>query len=520
MSDDKVDESLLETDNESDEHEDWSSSSSDNEEEEMDGEYPCDREGEADDEDDGENGAEGMDADEANGDGENGGENGHQLKRKTYIPGDDGSADPDELEFDESAYVMYHKAECGYPCLSFDVIPDSLGTDESRAKAYPQTVYLVAGTQAPKVHANKLLVMKMSNLTRMKKKKRNDEEEEESSDSDDEDGGGKDDPKLLAAQIPHDGSVNRVRTITLGTTQVAASWSETGKVSIWDLTKQLQAVEDQKTNDLFNKLKNLPKPIYSYRGHKQEGFAMDWSTVAKGYLATGDCSRRIHIWKPLEAFSWHVEQHPLSGHTDSVEDIQWSPNEAHMLVSCSVDKSLRVWDIRSPQSKANVLTVEESHDADVNVISWNRLETAILLSGGDDGVIKTWDMRMFGKPGRKPSPIAMFKHHIAPITSIEWHPTDNSVFAASGDDNQITLWDLAVEKDDVEEKKDGDKDAGPSKEEEDEEDKERLEKLPPQLLFIHQGSNEVKELHWHKQIPGLVISTALSGFDVFRTISV
>src|SRR6266480_2002834 len=128
MSDDKVDESLLETDNESDEHEDWSSSSSDNEEEEMDGEYPCDREGEADDEDDGENGAEGMEADEANGDGENGGadgENGHQLKRKTYIPGDDGPADPDELEFDESAYVMYHKAECGYPCLSFDVIPDS-----------------------------------------------------------------------------------------------------------------------------------------------------------------------------------------------------------------------------------------------------------------------------------------------------------------------------------------------------------------------------------------------------------
>ncbi|KAM9723497.1 glutamate-rich WD repeat-containing protein 1 [Menidia menidia] len=424
---------------------------------------------------------EGEDMEEEGADGEG--------ERKVYVPGIEPLPAGEELEMDRSAYRMYHECQTGSPCLSFDVLKD--GEGESREQ-FPLSMLLCAGTQAETALKNRLLVMRMHNLHGTGKEKEEEESSEEESDEEEEDKK----PQMELAMLPHYGGINRVRVTQCGQRSLAALWSEKGQVEIFDLQPQLEAVHSSAAMAAFLQQQKEAPALFSFSGHMSEGFALDWSPKVPGRLVSGDCKKNIHVWEPREGgASWQIDQRPFSSHSKSVEDLQWSPTEATVFASCSVDQSIRVWDIRAPPN--SMLSADDAHASDINVISWNRSEP-FLLSGGDDGLLKVWDLRQF-KTGR---PVASFKQHSAPITSVEWNPVDSSVFAASGADDVVSQWDLSVESCDVGARVEGVKD------------------LPPQLLFLHQGQSEVKEVHWHPQAPGVMISTALSGFNVFRTISV
>jgi len=143
----------------------------------------------------------------------------------------------------------------------------------------------------------------------------------------------------------------------------------------------------------------------------------------------------------------------------------------------------------------------KAHDADVNVISWNHLVNYLVVSGSDDGSFKVWDLRML----KSQQPAAHYKWHNGPITSVEWHPQDESVLTVSSADHQVSVWDLSVEEDEENQSQQQHQHTDPN-----------YTSLPPQLLFVHQGQSNIKELHYHRQIPGLIMTTAYDGFNIFK----
>ena len=194
-----------------------------------------------------------------------------------------------------------------------------------------------------------------------------------------------------------------------------------------------------------------------------------------------------------------------------MEDIQWSPTEPTVLATATADGCLAVWDVRSQGGPQ--LTVPGAHASDVNVASWSRLTTYMLASGGDDGALTVWDLRAVARAGAAgsvgaSSAAARITHHRAPITSVEWSPHESSVLVTTGADASACVWDLAVERDPDEEAALG---VGCAV---------APDALPPQLLFVHAGQADIKEVHWHPQIPGLLVTTAGNGFNVWKPANV
>eukprot|EP00899_Mesostigma_viride_P024649 jgi/Mesvir1/5369/Mv15450-RA.2 len=296
-----------------------------------------------------------------------------------------------------------------------------------------------------------------------------------------------------------------------------SSWFPPPAFQVWDVSTHLnslvaeavdlQAERPEASEGASAMVKEPPMlrqaPLQIFTGHSTEGFALDWSPVTTGRLVTGDCAHKICLWEPQEGGKWQVDKKGFSGHTKSVEDLQWSPTEATVFASCSVDQTIKVWDTRN--SNAPALSVK-AHSDDINVISWNRVATCMLASGCDDGTFRIWDLRNF-----KPEAfVAHFKYHKAAISAIEWSPVESSVLATTCADNQLSIWDVAVERDLEEEAllQEGNVQLPP------------VSELPPQLMFVHMGQNNLKELHWHPQIPGMITSTAEDGFNVFKAANI
>ena len=405
--------------------------------------------------------------------------------KEVWRPGIDQLNEGEELDFDPSAYIMYHSFRTEWPCLSFDILKDNLGDNRQR---FPMSMYIVTGSQADKGDKNKITLLKLSDLRKTQVKDEDDEDDEDEDDDDDDDDD--EDPTLEHVNVAHPGGVNRIRGMQQSP-GIVASMAETGQVHIFDLQASLKSMM------AAGPRASAPtKPVFTFRGHRSEGFAIDWSLKAAGKLATGDCMGNIHVWNcevssQMNANQWQVDPKPFTGHQGSIEDIQWSPSEATVFSSASTDKTIKIWDTRGKNPQISI----DAHNEDVNVISWNRSVSYLLASGCDDGSFKVWDLRTLRSNS---SPIANFQYHKGSITSIEWAPHDESVISVSGSDNQLTVWDLSVEAD-------TNNSTDPV-----------ITDFPPQLLFIHQGQYNIKELHHHPQINGVVVSTAEDGFNIFK----
>lgn len=413
-----------------------------------------------------------------------------------YLPHRSRPLGPDEvLEADPTVYEMLHNVNMPWPCLTLDILPDRYGNER---RSYPVKMYVTTATQASKTKDNEMIVMKLSSLSKTLAKSEDDENDSDVDDEDDE----QYNPILESETIPLKYTTNRLRVSPFASKTneyLTATMSESGEVYIFDISSQFKAFDTPG----YVIPKQNKRPVHIVKNHGNvEGYGIDWSSTEDGSLLTGDITGRIYYTSRSNS-KWVTDRTPYQVNDSSIEDIQWSKSEKTVFATGGCDGYIRIWDTRSKKHKPALSVV--ASNSDVNVISWCDKIDYLLASGHDDGSWGVWDLRNF-QPNTQPTPVVSYDFHKSPITSISFNPLDESIVAVSSEDNTVTLWDLAVEADDEE--------IAQQRQE-----MKELNDIPPQLLFVH-WQKDVKDVRWHKQIPGTLVSTGTDGLNIWKTISV
>ncbi|MBV7333122.1 WD40 repeat domain-containing protein, partial [Chloroflexi bacterium TSY] len=163
-------------------------------------------------------------------------------------------------------------------------------------------------------------------------------------------------------------------------------------------------------------------------------------------LASSSYHPTIYLWDLMAPSGSGFAFETLSGHTDSVFSVAFSP-DGQMLVSGSMDKTVRLWDVQS----GRCLKTLSDHSTSVLCVA----------SGDADATIKLWDVQtgmclktLLGHT----SWIRAMVFRPIPNSTVHWQTAlegtacsqgvrdDVQLLASGGDDQTVRLWDVQTGK--------------------------------------------------------------------------
>ncbi|ESO89247.1 hypothetical protein LOTGIDRAFT_205766 [Lottia gigantea] len=135
---------------------------------------------------------------------------------------------------------------------------------------------------------------------------------------------------------------------------------------------------------------------------------------------------------PEKCFLPKKQIHTWTGHTKGVAAIRWFPKTAHLLLSCSMDSKIKIWEVYNDR---RCVRTYNGHKQAVRDISFNN-DGKEFLSCAYDRYCKLWDTETGECKAR-------FTSRKVPYC-IKFHPDEDKqhLFVAGTSDKKIVCWDI------------------------------------------------------------------------------
>lgn len=121
--------------------------------------------------------------------------------------------------------------------------------------------------------------------------------------------------------------------------------------------------------------------------------------------------------------------HRYTGHTKGVQAIAFFPGYGHLLLSASMDGSVKIWDVNGGRGQRRTYL---GHSAAVRDVQFNE-DGKQFLSAGYDRFIRQWDT----ETGQC---ISTFTNRKMPYCA-KYYPVDNNIFLSGCSDNRVVQYD-------------------------------------------------------------------------------
>jgi WD40 repeat protein len=160
----------------------------------------------------------------------------------------------------------------------------------------------------------------------------------------------------------------------------------------------------------------------------------------------------IKLWSEGDD-DWYCRQ-TLTGHDSTVWDVSFDRGGSR-LVSCSDDRSLRVWERPAPDAgekemsqgkKSDIVdqhfpkdwrslaVVPEAHSRVVYSVDFSRVGKELIASVGGDNHLRVWT-------GEAPFVrLADSQSLGGDVNCVRWNPKEQGILASCGDDKVVRVW--------------------------------------------------------------------------------
>ncbi|CAJ1929038.1 unnamed protein product [Cylindrotheca closterium] len=202
--------------------------------------------------------------------------------------------------------------------------------------------------------------------------------------------------------------------------QVIASGSADCTVKLWDVTKP-------DTN------------AGTFTHHKDKVQSVLWHPQEGTLLATGSYDKTVAL---VDARGPQGDVKRIKIPADC-EALAWDPCNPQCLTVASEDGTVACWDVRKFSEKTPLWSMVANEYGGVSDISYNQLVPGLMVSCSVDKTVTLWDTQNLSNS--KPHPCGSKDMAVGKLYTVNFYPSSPWLLGCAGGGKELALWDLTRE---------------------------------------------------------------------------